>query len=500
MSLKRDSLNLSAINGVRIFLGFSFHILLGRAFGISGKLDSLFVALTIFTFAGMAHLFLTSLFIPTFNEIAQRDKQDAFVFADVVMKWSTAIVCIIVFFVLLSGDLIVKAVASGFDPNRIALTRKITQIILISLIFHTFSITVTYTLNALHYFSIPAATGLLHPLFNIASLYTLVPNYGIKAIAMAYLASNFLQACILLSYLRMNTRWRLTSKIYHDQLPALFSKSSKMAATAIIWDLREIVSRNIASHLPSGSVAIFAYAEKIIMILFHLAISPISKVFYSRVSEWISANQWKDVRESLRKIIRANLILVFFIASTTVLFLKPTFNMFFNKSRFTGHDISMLYNLVLIMLVTLIVLSYKDHLARIAYATKSIKTVAYGSFLGLIVFSITAFFLSKIYQVYGLAMAMSITYISVSLVYLYFINKLLSTNLAIILLDIISPFLISLLFTLIGFILKNIVANTTFTIFLMIPTWSLLYLLLIKWFVVGKQPRSVGFKKIFSGG
>ena len=139
-SLKKDSMKLSAINGARIFFGFSFHILLGREFGISGELDSLFVALTIFTFAGMAHLFLTSLFIPTFNEIAHTDEKDAFVFADVVMKWSMGLVCIIVFFSLISPDLIVKVVASGFDIDRIALTRQITQIILISLIFHTISI------------------------------------------------------------------------------------------------------------------------------------------------------------------------------------------------------------------------------------------------------------------------------------------------------------------------------------------------------------------------
>jgi len=48
MSLKRTTLTLSVINAVSIFLGFIFHILLGRQFGVSRELDCLFVAPTIF--------------------------------------------------------------------------------------------------------------------------------------------------------------------------------------------------------------------------------------------------------------------------------------------------------------------------------------------------------------------------------------------------------------------------------------------------------------------
>ncbi len=493
-SLKRDSLKLSAINGARIFFGFSFHILLGREFGISGELDSLFVALTIFTFAGMAHLFLTSLFIPTFNEIAHTDEEDAFVFADVVLKWSTGLVCIIVFFSLISPDLIVKVVASGFDIDRIALTREITQLILISLIFHTISITVTYLLNALYYFSFPAVTGLLHPVFNIASLYTLVPHYGIKAIAMAYLLSNALQACMLLSYLRINTGWRLTSRIYHNHLPPLFRNSSKMAVTGFVWDLREIISRNIASHLPSGSVAILAYAEKIVAILFQLAIGPISRVFYSRVSDFITANMWNKVTELLRKVVRINLVCVIFLSSGIILFLRPMLNAVFIHSRFTPDDIRMLYYLVLILLISLIVQSYKEHFVRIAYASKSIKTVAISAIFGLVTFTLTSLLFSYKYQVYGLAIAISITQLFISIVFYKFVSQLLSFKIDKIILKINRPLIIAILCTILGLFIQNLVQNNTFAISLIIPIWCLFYLFMLKRFIVSAEADFLAFE------
>ncbi len=493
-SLKKDSMKLSAINGARIFFGFSFHILLGREFGISGELDCLFVALTIFTFAGMAHLFLTSLFIPTFNEIAHTDEKDAFVFADVVMKWSMGLVCIIVFFSLISPDLIVKVVASGFDIDRIALTRQITQIILISLIFHTISITVTYLLNALYYFSFPAVTGLLHPIFNIVSLYTLVPYYGIKAIAMAYLVSNALQACLLLSYLRINTAWRLTSRIYHNQLPALFKNSSRMAATGFIWDLREIISRNIASHLPSGSVAILAYAEKIVSILFQLAIGPISRVFYSRVSDLVTANRLERLKELLRKVVRINLVLIIFLSSGIILFLRPMLSAVFIHSRFAPDDIRMLYYLVLILLISLIVQSYKEHFVRIAYASKSIKTVATSAIFGLIIFTLTSLLFSYKYQVYGLAIAISITQLFISIVFYRFVSQLLMLRINKTVITITKPLIIAISCTLLGLFIQRFIHNNIFVISLMIPVWCLFYLFILKRFIVSTESDLLSFE------
>jgi putative peptidoglycan lipid II flippase len=359
-------------------------------------------------------------------------------------------------------------VASGFDNDRIALTREITQIILVSLIFHTISITVTYILNALYYFSFPAFTGLFHPIFNIASLYTLVPYYGIKAIAMAYLVSNALQACILLCYLRINTGWRLTSRIYHKQLPALFKNSSKMAATGFVWDLREIISRNIASYLPSGSVAILAYAEKIVSILFQLAVGPISRVFYSRVSDLITANMLERVAELIRKVVRINFVIIIFLSSGIILFLRPVLNAIFIRSRFTSDDIRMLYYLVLILLISLIVQSYKEHFVRVAFASKSIKTVATSAIFGLVTFTFTSLLFSYKYQVYGLAIAISLTQFFVSVVFYRFVNKLLMLRINKTIMNTSKPLVIAISCTILGLFIQNFVHSNIFVIFFMI--------------------------------
>lgn len=330
MNFKRKILSLSIINMVNTSMGFIFHILLGRQFGVSKELDCLFVALAIFGLAGIFNSFFTSLFIPIFNEIKCRDEKDSFVFADVTLKWTALSAIAITIVVWLSGDLIIKFVASGFKEENVALSLDITRIVFIAFVFFSISNAACCILNSLYHFAIPAITGLLHPALNIAVLFVLTPVYGVKGIAISYLASNFLQAGMLLVFISLKTPWKPTWKLYHHKMPFLVKQSSKMTASGLIWSLRDIISRNIASHLPPGAITLLAYAEKIITILAQAAVTPSAKVFYSRISEWIVDNKWSDIKGLFERVVRVNMALVFFIASGVIVFLTPLLNIFFS--------------------------------------------------------------------------------------------------------------------------------------------------------------------------
>lgn len=499
MGLKRTTLTLSVINTVSISLGFIFHILLGRQFGVSRELDCLFVALTIFSLLGIFNSFVTSLFIPIFNEIKYKDANEGFAFADVVTKWAAIAAIIVALFAWLSGDLIIRAVASGFGKENMALTLEIAHILFIALVFYSISNTVICILNALYHFSLPAITGLLHPILNIAALFVLTPFYGIKAIALSYLASNLIQVCILVIYLIINTQWRPTIKIYHSKMPSLVKQSSKMAAGGVIWNLRDIISRNIASHLAPGSITLLAYAEKFIAILHQIAVSPLSKVFYSRVSEWIPANKWVEIRELFDRVVRVNVALVFFLSSGAIVFLVPLLNILFLGSRFTTGDINMLFYLVLIMLIYLVVLSYETYFVQLVYAEKKSNIVGFNAILGVVVFFISAWLFSQMFSIYGLAISISITQIAVCLLYYYFVNRLLQTSLKRFAVKAGKGFIISLFFAISGIIIRDIIDNDNVVILFVLPIWIILYFMTVKTFM-REELEFIGIKEILKSG
>ncbi len=496
MNLKRTSFNLSVIKALSIALAFLFHILLARKFGISGELDSLFVSLTIFSLVGIANSFLTSLFIPIFSEVRQEDEEGSFIFADVVLKWSAGLAFMVGLVSWISCDLIIKAVASGFEGERFALAVDITRLLLIALIFSNISSTATYILNALYHFSMPAITGLLHPIFNIAFLYTLSPSHGVRAIAVAYVASNFLQGLILVLYLKRSTQWKPTTRLFHRKIPSLMRESSKMSLTGIIWSLREVISRNIASHFPSGSITLLAYAEKLVTLFVQVAIAPLAKVFYSRASEWMAEKKWEDLRELLGRIIKVNVAVIFFLSSGAVVFLVPFLNILFLGSKFTPVDIQVLFSLVLIMLIYPIVLSYETHFVQVAYAAKRTDIVGINAISGVIIFLGTAWLLSKFFGVYGLAMSMSMTQVVVSVLYYWFVDKIIPVSSGQLILDLVRCLAISLFFSISGLVFGGMIENDLIVLILVMPTWSLAFFVTIKAFILSDELSFINFREI----
>lgn len=499
MTLKRAAINLSTINGFRFFLGFLFQILLARHFGISKELDCLFIALTIFNFAGMAHLFLTSLFIPVFNEIRQIDEKEGFVFADVVIKWSAGAALAIAVILGISGDFVIKLVASGFDQERAALTVTLTRVLLLALVFHSISITIIYILNALYHFALPAITGLFHPLFNITFLFSLTPKYGIEAIAFASLAANTFQACILIAILKVNTRWAPTFRIYHKKIPELINKSSKMAFSGFIWDLREIISRNVASQFPTGSVALLAYAEKFIIILFNLTVNPVSRVFYSKISSWLTNNNFEKVRQLFNRTLMANVVLITFAGSGLLIFLPFFLNLIFAESKFSAMDIRILSSLVAVMLVYLLALCGSEYFTRLVYALKNTKIVATTAILGTSVFFITANFLSGIFGIYGIAISFSLTQLFVLMLYYRLTRNTLQIDLKKHAVGFGKLIAVSILVTGLGFSGRFFIQDSLYQVAFILPIWSFIYLVALNRVLKPQELGILDIRRVLKG-
>lgn len=499
MNLKRVTLNLSIINTVSISLGFVFHIMLGRRFGISWELDCLFAGLAIFGLLGIFNSFITSLFIPVFNEYKYKNENDSFIFADVAIKWVALSSVIITLLAWLSGDLIVKAVASGFKEEHISLTLDVIRILLIAFIFSGVSTITVCILNALYHFVLPAITGIIHPILNITALYILTPLFGIKAIAVSYVVANFVQLCILLVYLLVKTPWRPTFSLYHKKMPLLIKHSSIMTVSGFIWSLREIISRNIASHLASGSIALLAYAEKFISILLQIAVSPSSKVFFSKVSSLITENKWLDVRDLFERVSRANFVIVLFFSAGIIAFLVPLLNILFLGSKFTAQDITTLFYLVLIMLPYLIVLSYETYLVQIVYAEKKANIVGFNAAIGVAVFFVSAYTLQNTFGIFGIAVSILITQLIVCCLYYIFTNKQLNTSIGNFIVNSGRNLFISVLFMGSGITIKQLLNNDITEILFVLPVWSVLYFIAIKIYMQ-KELEFIGIKEMFKIG
>jgi putative peptidoglycan lipid II flippase len=486
MSLKQETIKLSVITGITTFLGFLFHILLGRKFGIAYQLDCFFVVLTLFSFLGLLNSFLTSLFIPIFNDVKKDNFADSIVFADVVIKWAVLISSFVVFITLLFNYSIIKLLASGFNQTSLLLSVELNQIIAFSLIFFGIESVVSMVLNALYYYFVPAVIGLVRPILNIFAIFFLAPIFGIKGIAISYLASAFIIAFILLVYLYFKTGWKPTLCFYHKKLPELLKKSSKMTFATLVWSFKDIITRNIASRLGEGSVALFAYAEKIIMILIKVAIEPLARVFYSKVSELSSSSKWSDIRSLFMRVTRANLLLSLLISSGLIVFLPSALGLLFGGSRFTINDIRTISILINIMVILFVSESFDVYLSRIIFTMKRTGAALIITMTGITSLIISALLFTVEYGIYGLAMAVSTTYIIVFLVCYLFTKDILRIGFFSVIRIFFDNFIPAFVFGVLGILVGRFITSGKVMIFIIFPIWLFVYLLFIKLFMKGE--------------
>ncbi len=476
MALRKSAIHLSVVIAINSIFGIMFNILLGRRFGISWELDCLFISLLIFNIFGIFTALVTALFIPVFNEIRSKDDREGFEFADVVFKWSLMIGFVGWISVMCAGPMIVKLFASGFDAKAVNLSAELLTILFMGYIFSNLSAVAVQILNSFFLFLVPALTGLLTPLFNIAAIFLLTPKYGTKGIAVSYIFSNVLVSAILMFYLFAKTRWRPTLKIYHSELPELFKLSSKAALSSLIWGVWDIISRNIASNLGVGIISLLAYAEKIVVSLYQIIIAPISSVFYSKVSELITLAKWDDIKQMLTKTLRINISLSIFASAGVIVFLKPLLTLLFLNSKFTVNDIRVLINITMIEITVLIIYSLETPFVRILYGTKSMNVFLFISTVGAAMFYVFANILSSRLGVYGLALSIPVSRMCVLVLYLYFANKHINTAFSEIIKTLIKNVVLATAFSFAGFFVARNIDGNVMVLFLLGPIWLSIYM------------------------
>ncbi len=475
--LKKETLVLSFITGLIIFLKFLFQVLLGRTFGISWQLDALFVNVAIFGFFGASGDYLISLFIPVFHEVYNSGEKEAHKFFDAVLKWSLLFSLVIAFSIKVLDLRIIKIVASGLSERSILLAKEMLDIFVFAVVFSNVQRIISLTLNALNYYSFPALTRLIYPLVNIFFLFFFVPIYGIKSLAFAAVGGAFISAVVLMVFFYHRTRWRPTLCFYHKKIPFLIKNSLQMSLSNIVWGFRDIVIKNFASRIGEGAISLFYYAERIIRALIYTVNFSVVRVYYSRISQFISTLRWDKVEDLFKRLIRVNMAVSFMISSAVLLFLPSVLRILFLGSKFSANDINTITMLVNILLVYFIIVSFENYLSRIVIVARKMIVVALNAFLGVLVLFVCLLAFYKRYGIYSLTIGLIASDMSVCVIYALFVKRFIHINFLKLSFRFIKSFFLALCFVLIGIVVKKFVYSDAVVIFLLLPFWLVFYLL-----------------------
>ena len=396
-------------------LGLARDAIFSHQFGTSTVVDAYFAAFRIpdFVFNLLILGTFSVAFIPIFSEYLLKDKQQANRLANSIINVTLLMIFSLSLLALVFINPLVSAIAPGFHGEARELTKRFTELFLLSPIFLTLSSITSSMLNTHKRFAVVSAAPLIYNASIIFGAVWLYPHFGPTGLALGVVIGAFLHFTVQIpGIIGIGFRYRAVIdtrqagfiQFWKLYWPRIFSMGTGQVTL--------LIASIFGSFLGAGSLASFYYANNlqgvflsIFAVSAALAVFPLMSDLYNQHD---SAG-FKDV------IAKTTIQILYFIIPLSVMMLilraqivRLVLGIGQNTS-FTFSDVKIVAATLGLFVVSLFAQSLIALYTRAFYAMQNTKIPVIISFITIAVNILATYFLVHRFGVPGLAMAFSIT-------------------------------------------------------------------------------------------
>ena len=360
----------------------------------------------------------TSTIVPMYvDERTNHSIRTANRFASNVTNLAGMLSVIVSVLMIVLAEPLVRLVYAGFAGEQLALTVRLTRIMLIGLVFFVVAIVLSSVLNARGQFMAAQLTGFPLSLCSIAAT-VFFTGGGVVAVAWSTVLSGILQILIMLPFLRGDFHYsadfslhdRRIRRLVHLALPAILSMS--------VSELNHMVDRSLASGLNEADIPAMNYAFKLIMFLLGVIVVPIATVAFSRMSVQASKKDENGLLRTLRTSMEQGAFLLLPIGAICIVLAQNIIRAAYMRGAFDEHSLLVTSGVFQYYAVGLIAFGLRDILVRAFQAMQDNLTPLRVSCASMATNIALNLILREFMGVYGLALATSIAgFVSVVALY-----------------------------------------------------------------------------------
>ena len=296
-----------------------------------------------------------------------------------------------------------------FDAAGMALTVKMTRIMMLGLVFNIMSIVFSSLLNAMERFMAAQLTGFPLSVAVIASVMLFSEKLGVEAIAWGVFAASILQALVqipfMLGWFKYSPVIDLKDKRFHKLLvlagPAVLSMG--------VSEINHLVDRSLASGLAAGSISAMNYAYKLITFLLGVLMVPLTTIMFSRMSKQAAAKNREGVLGSLRQSILLISLVALPIVAIAMILSNDVVKMIYMRGSFGMESVLLTGSVLVFYLIGVPSFGMRDFLNRTFHSVQDTKTPFRVACLVVVMNIILNIILRRLMGARGLALATSIS-------------------------------------------------------------------------------------------
>lgn len=301
-TVAKNSMVIMLPQGLGVAAGIGFDLLIILSFGISIKMDAVFVALALPTvLISVVNSNSVRVFSPIFTEVNKEggDKLLTNVFSAVVNYGLIFLVCITVFGII-GSRILIDLLAPGLSIEAEELAVSVSKILFLSLL----PLAIVGPLNAVfvtrHRFFVGNLYNFLRFGSALITLLILRESLGVLAIGWAYVAGTYFPAIILaIFYIGSGGRYLPTLGRKTGILRTVTARIGPPTIGELAGQSNILIERFFASFLSPGMISAFAYGRRILIAMNGVLSNSVAVAILPRLSVEAASRKVERLRESL---------------------------------------------------------------------------------------------------------------------------------------------------------------------------------------------------------
>lgn len=401
---------------------FGKELVVAWRFGTLDALDAFLIAYVVPSFAiNLIAGSMNAALIPVY--VQARQKQGSSAANDLygsAMTLGIVFLAICTGLILLLAPLYLQFLASGFDADKLRLTRNLLYVMSPVIVLSGITTIRGAVLNAVEKFAAPALIPVITPALTIVFIWLGGSFLGIYALALSLVVGQLTESFFLGYALKRRGVQTLPAwHGYEDNLRQIVKQFLPMMAGAFLMGSTQIVDQAFAASLPAGNVAVLGYGNKVISFPLQIAATAIGTSILPYFSTMLAQNDWQAARKTLTRYLKLIFLLTVPATLLLVVFSEPLVRILLQRGAFTDADTKLVAAVQALGALQIPFMLGGILIVRLLTAVKANHVIMRIAFVNMIVNIAADYLLMKTYGVAGIALATSVVYfVSFSLLFL----------------------------------------------------------------------------------
>jgi putative peptidoglycan lipid II flippase len=426
---------LGAASVISRFLGLARDRLLAGRFGAGDELDVYYAAFRIpdLVYSLLVLGAVSAGFIPVFTGYLKKSKEeelkDAWYLANSVLNIVILMVMAVCLVLIIWAPFLVKLVAPGFSPDKIAMTVDLTRIMFLSPLILGISAIFSSILQSLQRFFVYSLAPIMYNLGIIFGIVVLVDYWGLLGLAWGVVLGALLHLLIQLPTVFIcGFRWRPVFDFKFEGVKRVFKMMPPRVLTSVLFQVNFWVMTVLASFLAVGSVAVYNLSQNIWG--FPLGVFGVSFMLaaFPKLSEYAQSRKLIKFEETF---FRTASQVLFFTLPVTALFIalkSQVVRVILGTGNFNKQDVFLTSETLMFFSFSIFAEALILLLMRGFFAFENSRTPFLIGLLATAIRISSAWYLSRFMGISGLALGFSLgALVYLVLLYILFYKKILKT-------------------------------------------------------------------------